>query len=252
MAAPSALSSATSTSQASGQAKIARAYLELHQPMPARGGGAVPGGSIDTISFQFNPNELTLTKTARWVAEPARSAQTAGPPEFRGAEPGKLALEMFLDATDSMDDSVVRRVDRLFSCCVPLGDSAQQDKPVPPLVVFHWGAITSFAGYITSVSAKYSLFTMDGTPVRATCSVTLQEMAGDPTRQNPTSGGLVAQRQHRTEVGDSLASIAFREYGDPTSWRAIAALNDIDDPMRVRPGTTLLLPPAGDLRAGRR
>jgi nucleoid-associated protein YgaU len=41
----------------------------------------------------------------------------------------------------------------------------------------------------------------------------------------------------RTVVaGDSLASIAYREYGDPTMWRPLAAFNGIDDPLRAAAG----------------
>jgi nucleoid-associated protein YgaU len=42
--------------------------------------------------------------------------------------------------------------------------------------------------------------------------------------------------------GDSLAGIAYREYGDPNLWRGIAAFNQIDDPLRVAAGTRVLVP----------
>jgi nucleoid-associated protein YgaU len=42
--------------------------------------------------------------------------------------------------------------------------------------------------------------------------------------------------------GDTLQSVAFKAYGDPALWREIARANDIDDPMRVRPGQRLLVP----------
>ena len=42
--------------------------------------------------------------------------------------------------------------------------------------------------------------------------------------------------------GDTLASVAFAEYGDATMWRPLAAYNRIDDPLRCGSGTTLLLP----------
>ena len=37
-------------------------------------------------------------------------------------------------------------------------------------------------------------------------------------------------------VGDTLASVAYAEYGDPTLWRPLAAFNGIDDPLRVPTG----------------
>ncbi|MGW7310516.1 peptidase M23, partial [Streptomyces sp. NPDC054835] len=39
------------------------------------------------------------------------------------------------------------------------------------------------------------------------------------------------------------------EYGDATRWRVIAEANGIDDPMRLSPGTELLLPSAAELPA---
>jgi nucleoid-associated protein YgaU len=44
-------------------------------------------------------------------------------------------------------------------------------------------------------------------------------------------------------AGDSLASIAYAEYGDAGSWRRLAEANDIDDPLRVRDGAVLHIPP---------
>jgi nucleoid-associated protein YgaU len=43
-----------------------------------------------------------------------------------------------------------------------------------------------------------------------------------------------------------LQSIAYDEYRDPQLWRGIAATNNIDDPLRLRAGTSLLLPPADE------
>jgi nucleoid-associated protein YgaU len=43
-------------------------------------------------------------------------------------------------------------------------------------------------------------------------------------------------------AGDSLALLAWREYGDATAWRAIAEANGIDDPMALVPGTELVVP----------
>ncbi|MGW5366307.1 CIS tube protein [Actinopolymorpha pittospori] len=230
-------------------ASLAKAYLSVHEPLPGSGAGAKPGPETGQIAFQFNPNELTLAKSARWKTEPARGAKKASPPEFQGAEPSQLALEMFFDATATMDDSVVKAVEKLFACCVPTDTSLGKNKPVPPLVVFHWGALTSFPGFLTQVSAKYSLFTPDGTPVRATCSVKLQEMPAETARQNPTSGGLRPHRVHTVLAGESLATVAYREYADPNLWRALAESNEIDDPFRLPPGTTLLLPSADELAA---
>lgn len=231
---------------AKGRPRMHKAQLTIYDP-PAKGSA---GGRRGALPFQFNPKEVTISKSAKWERKPAKGASKAGPPEFTGSEPAKLTLEMFFDATAAQDGSVVKAVEVLMACCVPTPESIAAKKPSPPLVVLHWGSTASFPAFITSVSVKLTLFNADGTPIRATCAVQLEEMPGDEYRkQNPTSGSYDVRRVHRTVAGDSLASVAFAEYGDPASWRALARFNAIDDPLRVPAGTLLLLPSPEELAA---
>jgi nucleoid-associated protein YgaU len=225
----------------SGRVTMQKATLKLYAAEPAPGGSKT-GSPLGELEFQFNPKEVTIAKTAKWERKPAKGSKTAGPPEFSGADPCKLTVEMFFDATSTHDGAVVTAVEQLFSCTVPTEKSQVAKKPAPPLVVLQWGKVRSFASFVTSVSAKYTLFSADGMPIRAVCSVALEEMPGEPFKQNPTSGSYDIRRTHRTISGDSLASVAYAEYGDPTNWRALAAYNGIDDPMRVPVGTALMLP----------
>jgi nucleoid-associated protein YgaU len=52
---------------------------------------------------------------------------------------------------------------------------------------------------------------------------------------------------HRVVAGDSLQSLAWREYGDADAWRTIAEANGIDNPADLRAGTELLLPAAEEV-----
>lgn len=245
-AADSGGTTAPSPSGDTSRPQMEKAALRLYDPTPSTGGSA-PGAERGSISFQFNPKEVTIQKTAKWERKTAKGAKKAGPPEFSGSEPCKLTLELFFDASGKHDGSVVAAVESLFGCCVPTDDSVGKKKPSPPLVVLHWGAITSFPAFITSVSAKYTLFSAEGIPIRAVCSVALEEMPNEPWRQNPTSGGQAVRHSHTMLDGDSLASVAFAEYGDPTMWRAIAAYNSIDDPIRFGAGSVLQLPAPEEL-----
>ncbi|MFC6088383.1 LysM peptidoglycan-binding domain-containing protein [Saccharothrix lopnurensis] len=252
MASPITFTSAGSA-RATGHAaptNLQKAMLSVHHP-PKAGGTAKPGGLMHDITFQFNPKELSLTKNARWERTPQPNVPKSGTPEFKGSEPCRLTLEVFLDATERMDDGVVRKVEQLFACCAPTEDSRRQGKGSPPWVVFKWGGMTGFPAFVASVSARYTLFTPAGVPVRATCSVELEEIAGEPGGQNPTSGALAARDSHVVVSGDTLQSLAYRAYGDPGLWREIAEANDIDDPMRLRPGRRLLVPALEEVRGGR-
>jgi nucleoid-associated protein YgaU len=244
-----ALTSKGAAPGAGPRPQLKRAKLQLYDPDPGGGSGKdALGAERGAVDFHFNPKELSVTKSAKWERKPARNASTAGPVEFAGAEPSKLTVEMFFDEAETRDGSVVGNVEMLLSCCIPTKESLGQKKACPPLVVFQWGHVVGFPAFVTQVSAKYTLFGADGTPLRATCSVSLEELAGDLGGQNPTSGSLSVRRHHTVVDGDSLASLATREYGDPTMWRALARYNDIDDPMRLRPGTELLVPAPEDLQ----
>jgi hypothetical protein len=228
-------------------AKLEHAYLVLFEP--SRDGSlSKPGPELGRIAFQFNPVELALGKQASWTRRTSSGNRQASPPQFRGPEPSTLTLEMFFDASREHDDAVVKAVDRLFTCCVPTSSSHDQHKDSPPWVLFRWGTLTAFLSYVASVSVRYTMFTTGGLPIRAVCTVTLEEIAGESPRQNPTSGGLVPHREHVFADGDTLAAVAYREYGDASLWRAVAAVNGIDDPARVRPGAKVLLPAVRELR----
>jgi nucleoid-associated protein YgaU len=238
---------AGSSSGGGGGGATARAVLTPYEP--PRAPYQAPGGPAGRpLSFQFNPDSLTLGKGAGWVRHEAKGAREVGVPEFTGSQPRRLGVELFLDSTEAHDGSTQQNVETLISWCSPTARSMESDAPSAPWVKFTWGTFTtvSFFGYIEDVQATYSLFDPDGTPLRATCGITITEAAGPVLGQNPTSGALHARRVHRLVSGDSLESLAHREYGDPTAWRIIAQANGIDDPTRLPVGAQLLIPSAAE------
>jgi hypothetical protein len=116
-----------------------------------------------------------------------------------------------------------------------------------PFVMFGWGPnIIMDQAYIKTLKIRYERFLL-GVPVRAIATITLKAvpLPFPLGATNPTSGGIATRRTRTTVAGDTLASIAFQEYDDPGKWRALALVNNIDDPMRIKEGTVLTVP---DLR----
>ncbi len=228
---------------------MAKASLRLIDPS----GFKKPTFLSREISFQFNPNELTVVKSAQWKTQLTKSAKEASSPEFIGSDPRKMDVEMFLDSneidpTDPLRD-INTDIEALMSCCTPHRETFSKNISSPPLVAFSWGGKLHLIGVVTRVSVKYKLFDRHGTPTRAVCSISLEERAFEKEKQNPTSGALAVHGSHTVLAGDSLASIAYKEYNDPTLWRALAVKNGIDDPMRVAVGTQLLIPPPSEAGA---
>ncbi|GGX22181.1 CIS tube protein [Streptomyces lomondensis] len=229
---------------------LIRATLAIHEP--PKGKSRAPGGIIKTFDFDFNPAQLSLTRRAQWKATPAQIERSGPLPEFMGAEPREMSVEIFLDSSDEPNsNTVLKKVDSLLACCEVTAKSLAAKQPSPPWVVFQWGSFSTarFTAYVSSVEADYTLFSTTGVPIRATCRLHLHEIPRKTKGQNPTSGALTAQRVHRVVAGDSLQSLAWREYGDAAAWRAIAEANGIDDPARLPTGVELVLPAAEEVRS---
>jgi len=201
------------------------------------------GRTIEKFDVQFNPKEYSIQKSASWEVKPSPAADQTSVPEFKGANSSELTIELFLDATTVTKPAMkpAETVQLLFRCCTPEPKTKQQKKPSPPFVFLKWGKM-SFYGLVKQVSAKYTLFSTEGEPLRAICTMTLQEVPTKQAKQNPTSGALEPTIAHRVVAGDSLASIAWDEYQDPAMWRQLAVTNGIDDPLRLREGAMVLVP----------
>ncbi len=199
------------------------------------------------IRCMFNPKEYTFTKQNTW--SPSKTPGKNTPPlQFGGAQPAALQMQLFFDTYEEGKD--VRKVytDAIWE--LMWLDPALADKKnklgKPPVVRFQWGQSWSFDAVITSITQKFTLFTPHGIPVRATLDVTFMQVRDEKfytgQKQNPTSGGEGAQRVRTVQDGDTLAWIAYQEYGDPTLWRGIADANGLTRVRRLTPGTVLLIP----------
>jgi nucleoid-associated protein YgaU len=203
------------------------------------------------LPFMYNPAELTTAKSANWNRPQQKGAGSAGKPQFTGAGPQTVQMEVWFDAWDATDANVARSVMTLFEWTKPTPSSIKKKLPRPPVLGFEWGKnriLLDLKFFLKTVNAKYVLFKPDGTPVRASATLSLEEVPEDPPKQNPSSGSRESRRSHLIGAGDSLHSVAYHEYGDASLWRGIAAFNEIDDPLRVAAGTRILVPTADEAR----
>jgi len=198
-----------------------------------------------SLTFQYNPTEYSVTKSAQWNRPETSGAESTTNPQYATSLPATVQMEVFFDAFEEPAGDVSKDVETLLQWTRPCPPSIGKGKPQPPLLAFQWGVsqvLTDFRGYLKSVAARYTMFRTNGTPVRATASITLEEVPLDARRQNPTSGSLLGRSAHVLREGETLHTIAHAQYGQPRFWRGLAAFNDIDDPLRLEPGTSILIP----------
>jgi len=101
-----------------------------------------------------------------------------------------------------------------------------------------------FKCIVESVKQKFTLFSSEGIPLRATLTVALREyktLDEQLAHLNLTSPDRT--HSYMTQNGDTLSRIAAQYYRGPGDWRSIADANGIEDPRRLAPGALLTIPP---------
>ncbi len=224
-----------------------------------------PSGPPGFVLFDFNPDNLQMTRTATVSNRPSAGGGAGAPsgssgPIAQQTQTPKIAINNIV--FEGLMTKI--RCDTLFHWQSPPSGLAAGAMSLlgvpqtnPPVVTFQWGPPMvgfMYDAMITSCTVNYERFTPMGIPIRAKVTLQMQQvvslLADLPT--NPTSGGQAGRRTHVVKQGDTLQSIANTYYGKPAAWRRVAMLNGVTDPTRVRPGSTVYLPNPDELVDGTR
>jgi nucleoid-associated protein YgaU len=200
-----------------------------------------------SIPCMFNPFEYSVSKSNSY-AEKAQNRSEVAKSEFQKAGPQKLQLTLTFDTYNTKEKADVSKITvKLWELMETKTrqEKNETEKIPPPYVAFEWGVFT-FVAVITEMTQKFTLFLLDGTPVRAQVNVSFTQFSDskDYKHQNPTSGGGPIERIWRVAASDRLDTIAARVYGDATKWRLIAERNRITNPLTLRTGQQLTIPQA--------
>jgi hypothetical protein len=215
----------------------------------------------DAFPVMYNPEELTLEQ-GNTFAEIGIPGLDAPPTQYVRGKARALTMELFFDTYEDRED-----VRRHTAPIVGLLDKQPQTK-APPVLLFSMGRL-QFRCVLVDAKQRFTMFLRDGTPVRSTVSVRLQEYVevdieirqglffGSPTLSAliPPSvatavvGPLRAAAAHIVVQGDTLSALAAAFLGDPARWREIADANRIEDPFDLLPGRALVIPSPGARRA---
>lgn len=101
-----------------------------------------------------------------------------------------------------------------------------------------------FKCVVENIKQKFTLFSPDGVPLRATLTVTLREYKTlDEQLAHLNLSSPDRTHSHVVESGQTLSGIAWLFYKQPGDWRFIADENKIEDPRRLKAGMLLTIPP---------
>ena len=103
---------------------------------------------------------------------------------------------------------------------------------------------TDFQCLIESIKQKFTLFSPEGIPLRATLTLSLREYKTLEQQLHELNlSSPDRTHSHVVQQGETLPAIAARYYRKPGEWRHIADANELDDPRRLSVGAFLTIPP---------
>jgi nucleoid-associated protein YgaU len=207
------------------------------------------------ITVPWAPAELTWSKSAVYadVAIPGLEQPLV---QFVRGDAETLTLELVLDSTETGTGAaavpVTEQVEQLHR--LVRIDGALHS---PPLVRVSWGRgfpgsamgvgttpEGRFTAVVLSVQRRFTLFSPEGAPLRATVTLSLKQYATVESQLKAINYQSADHtRVHVVAEGETLPLVAHDAYGDARLWRVVAEHNALAEVRDLVPGTALELPP---------
>jgi hypothetical protein len=162
-------------------------------------GEDVPGFPDGGVAGDYNPKELQVDKSMPWQkhsysnknGDTAKNDRGNLHLEFTGAEGRSMTIELMFDGYEQKASvaASVANLEKLTNVIDPT--ASDENKRRPPLCLIAWGdkGLPSFKCVIESLSTKYTMFSSDGAPLRATCTLKLKEADTLSTKDAESGGG---------------------------------------------------------------
>ncbi|MEO1164396.1 MAG: LysM peptidoglycan-binding domain-containing protein [Chloroflexota bacterium] len=217
------------------------------------------GGKNVELEAVFNPNKMGLTYSANWD-DKGKKDDNVGEKQFTNIGDTILKVELlfdtYRDTLTTIDTqgsrttgktgtavSVTKHTDKLISL-VRINSSKHR----PPIATLKWGSMKwygsgAFECILTDLAIDYTMFLSDGTPVRATANCTFKQWrtSGEDSKIKNLESPDV-NKLHVVRRGETLSAISQLHFENPRYWRHIARENKITNPLRLKPGDTLVIP----------
>ncbi|WP_457593482.1 CIS tube protein [Hydrogenimonas sp.] len=188
------------------------------------------------VYLQFNPSSYSFEESNEF-SEKKLMGLKGVIHQFTGSKTADLSLDLLFDSTSGGGD--VRNLLK------PLEKLAAIDRELhaPPPCRFIWGSF-SYDGIVTGLKREFTYFYQSGIPGRVKVALTLKpyKKVEEMVAQLDLHSSDISKERVLKE-GDSIFLLAYREYKQPAEWRRIAKANGIDDPLKIKVGARVLLPP---------
>ncbi len=192
----------------------------------------------------INPEQYAQTFKLKYDSKPAQGAQGVED-RFQSAPPEELKLDFVFDGTGTVygyaqkNKSVPQQIADFKDVVYNLKGDIHQPKNLKVI----WTDFV-FACILTNLQITYTLFSPEGTPLRAklSCSFLSYKEAERRVREEAKSSPDLTHVRSAIE-GDTLPLMVNTIYGDPALYLEVARVNDLTNFRQIAAGTTLIFPP---------
>jgi len=191
------------------------------------------------IPVLFNPEHYSLNKSNTFA--PQQIPGLSGPlVQFVSGAQRTLDMELFFDTYDT--PALAKRDVRDLTGQVTKLMEIDATLHAPPVLRVVWSSL-NFQCVLSKANQEFNLFSEDGTPVRATITVTFDEVIF-PEQESQAVKRQTADfsKVHTVMEGETLSYIAGVLYDNPFAWRPIAIANGLADPRSIFVGQELRVP----------
>jgi hypothetical protein len=197
------------------------------------------------VTVHFNPTEYAVEYGASFQETPVPGLSNPILQFVNGAAE-VLTMDLLFDTYTDGGSSDVSEDTRQFTDLLAI----DADTHAPPRVEFKWG-VFALRAVVEKISQRFTMFLGDGTPVRATLSVTFKqyrtiaEQLENPRRNSAdkTKHRVLGKVEGFRPTAGTLWQLSVEEYGETRFWRQIAQFNGVEDPRTLRAGDVILVPP---------
>ena len=234
-------------------------------------------GSGERIGCLLNPESVIRRRVAGVRPRRSIGGLLTGSPSaddqllYTGGGSTELQLELLFDVSISGSTIATEDVRDLTEPLWNLAENARSsnEETRPPMARFIWGKSWNIPGIIASVAERLEYFTAAGIPRRSWLRMRMLRVV-DTVAPQPvpprilsvraqsgpvTSGARPSLKEVRVHevigggtddrgsvLSERLDEIAWRYYLDPSAWRELARLNEIDNPLLLSPAMRLQVP----------
>lgn len=158
---------------------------------------ALEGG--ETIEFMFNPNQLALSRSISLEqAKGTRDKKGNNFVSFKHPNPYSLKISNIIIDTYEEGKSVLDRL-KPYKKAVEFAQQGKGNQKRPPIYMFTWGKTNYLRCFVKTLSFKLTLFLPDGTPVRASIDLDLEQV--EPPNSQRGQGSPNPSKKQRQSQG---------------------------------------------------